>query len=68
LTACQGGPAALSNFSRSGPFTEVVLLGNLAIRTGKPLDWDGEKMKATNCPEADQYVHRSYRKGWELQA
>ena len=68
LTACQGGPAALSDFSRSGPFTEVVLLGNLAIRTGKPLDWDGEKMKATNCPEADQYVHRSYRKGWELQA
>ncbi|MDE0736765.1 MAG: Gfo/Idh/MocA family oxidoreductase [Pirellulaceae bacterium] len=66
LTACQGGPAALSNFSRSGPFTEVVLLGNLAIRTGKPLDWDGEKMKATNCPEASQYVHRAYRKGWEL--
>ena len=68
LAACQGGPPALSNFSRSGPFTEVVLLGNLAIRTGKPLDWDGEKMKATNCPEASQYVHRSYRKGWELEA
>jgi predicted dehydrogenase len=66
LAACQGGPAALSNFSRSGPFTEVVLLGNLAIRTGKDLKWDGPAMKATNCPEADQYIHRRYRKGWEL--
>ncbi|MFP6618632.1 MAG: Gfo/Idh/MocA family oxidoreductase [Pirellulaceae bacterium] len=66
LTACQGGPAALSNFSRSGPFTEVVLLGNLAIRAGKPLQWDGENMRATNCPEAAQYVSRDYRKGWEL--
>lgn len=66
LAACKGGPAALSNFSRSGPFTEVVLLGNLAIRSGKELQWDGENMKATNCPEADQYIRRQYRKGWEL--
>ena len=66
LTACQGGPAALSNFSRSGPFTEVVLLGNLAIRTGQELKWDGPAMKATNCAEADQYIRRPYRKGWEL--
>ncbi len=66
LAACKGGPAALSNFANSGPFTEVVLLGNLAIRTGKKLKWDGPAMKATNCPEADQYIHRRYRKGWEL--
>ena len=66
LAACKGGPPALSNFANSGPFTEVVLLGNLAIRTGKKLNWDGPAMKATNCPEADQYIHRRYRKGWEL--
>lgn len=66
ITACKGGPAALSNFDYSGLLTEFVLLGNLAIRTGKKLDWCGETMKATNCPEADQYVRREYRKGWEL--
>jgi len=66
IAACKGGPAALSNFDYSGLLTEFVLLGNLAIRTGEKLDWDGENMKATNCPAADQYVRREYRKGWEL--
>ncbi len=66
VAACKGGPAALSNFSFSGPFTEVVLLGNLAIRANKKLDWDGPAMKATNAPEVDQWVRREYRKGWSL--
>jgi predicted dehydrogenase len=66
ITACRGGPAALSNFANAGPFTEMVLLGNLAIRAGEKLEWDGPSMKATNCPGADQYVRREYRKGWEL--
>jgi len=66
IAACKGGPAALSNFDYSGLLTEFVLLGNLAIRTGERLDWDGANMKATNCPAADQYIRREYRKGWEL--
>jgi predicted dehydrogenase len=66
IEACKGGPAALSNFEYSGLLTEFVLLGNAAIRTGKKLDWDGKNMKATNCPDADQYLRREYRKGWEL--
>ena len=66
IAACRGGPAALSNFANAGPFTEMVLLGNLAIRAGEKLEWDGPAMKATNCPGADQYVRREYRKGWEL--
>ncbi len=66
VAACKGGPAALSNFSLSGPFTEVVLLGNLAIRAGKKIQWDGEQMKATNAPELDQFIRREYRKGWTL--
>ena len=66
IAACRGGPAALSHFGHSGPFTEMILLGNLAIRTGVKLQWDGPNMKATNCPEADRYIHREYRKGWEL--
>ncbi len=66
ITACKGGPAALSNFSYSGPLTEFVLLGNLAVRAGQKIEWNGERMKATNCPAADQYIRRAYRKGWEL--
>jgi predicted dehydrogenase len=66
LSACKGGPPALSNFENSGPFTEVVLLGNLAIRLGHPIEWDGPNMKATNAPEADALIRPEYRKGWEL--
>jgi predicted dehydrogenase len=66
LRACKGGPKSLGDFSYSGPFTETVLIGIPAFRTGKKLEWDGPNMKATNCPEADQYIKREYRKGWEV--
>ena len=48
--------------------TEAVLLGNVSYRTGKQLDWDGATLKATNCPEADQYIRKQYRAGWEVEA
>jgi hypothetical protein len=41
-------------------------LGNVALRAGKPLIWDGPNMKATNVPEAAQFVKEQYRKGWEI--
>ena len=66
IRACKGGPPACSNFDVSGPFTEVVVLGNLALRLGKKIDWDGVNMKAKGLPEADQYIHAQYRKGWEI--
>jgi len=67
LAAIKGGPAAGSNFTDyGGPLTEVVLLGNVAVRTGKKLEWDPVNLKAKNAPESDQYVKREYRKGWEL--
>ncbi len=66
IRACKGGPPACSNFDVAGPFTEIVLLGNLALRLGKKLEWDGPKMKAKNAPEADPYIHKKYRKGWEV--
>ncbi len=56
INACKGGRRASSNFDYAGPMTEVILLGNVAIRTGEKLSWDGVNMKATNCPKADQYV------------
>ena len=66
IEACKGGPPALSRFQDAGPFTETVLLGNLAIRLGEPVEWDGPAMKAVGCPRADRYIHRTYRRGWKL--
>ncbi len=66
LTACRGGAPTLSNFTFSGPFTEVVLLGNLAIRVGKPIKWNGPAMRAENAPEAAPLIRREYRKGWRI--
>jgi hypothetical protein len=69
IRACKGGPAATSNFDYSGPLTEMVVMGNLAIRpenVGKKLEWDGEKMRVTNDEKANDYVQMHYREGWEL--
>jgi predicted dehydrogenase len=61
IRACKGGEPAGANFDYAGPLTEVVLLGTIAMRVGKPLDWDPENMKFPNAPDADQYLHRAYR-------
>ena len=58
--------AAMAGFEYSGPFTEALLVGNLAVRLGKRIEWDSQKMKATNAPEADILINKLYRKGWEL--
>ena len=57
---------AMSNFDYAGMLTEAILLGNVAMRVGKPLEWDGPSCKAKNCPEADQFIKREYRQGWTL--
>ena len=66
LDAIRTGTPALSNFAASGPFSETVLLGNLALRVGKKIQWDGKTMTAKNAPEAAAIVRRKYRKGWEM--
>lgn len=67
VRACKGGEPACSNFDYSGPLTETVVMGNLAIRNpGRTLAWDGENMKVTNFPEANEHIHREYRNGWTL--
>ncbi len=68
IEACKGGAPCLSSFDYAGRLTEFVLLGNVALRVGKKIEWDAKKMRAKNCPEADQYIRREYRKGWELKA
>jgi predicted dehydrogenase len=66
VDACRGGAPAYSNFDVAAYLTEIILLGCVALRTGKKLEWDGPKMKAKNAPEAEQYVKRDYRKGWRI--
>ncbi len=67
IDAAKGGRPASSNFSASAPMVEVILLGNVATRIGKKrIYWDGKAMKATNAPEAEQYIQHDYRKGWSL--
>jgi len=66
IAACKGGPPAMSNFDNGAYLTEIILLGNVAMRVGKKIEWDGPNMKSPNCPEAAKYIKREYRKGWEL--
>lgn len=67
IHACRGGEPAGSDFVRhSGLLTETPLLGNIAMRIGKKLLWDGPNMKFTHDQSADQYLYREYRKGWIL--
>ncbi len=66
VDSCKQGIKACSDFSYSGPMTEVVLLGNVALRCGKKIYWDGVNMKATNAPEAERFIHPEYHNGWIL--
>ena len=67
VAACKGGPPAFCNFIDFGaPLTEVMLVGTLALRVGKNIKWDAKAMKAIKCPEAEPYIRRRYRKGWEI--
>jgi len=56
---------ALANFDYAGLLTAAFLLGNVAIRTGKPFNFDGEKCVA-DIEEAAPLIRRTYRKGWDL--
>lgn len=55
-----------SNFNYAGPMSETILLGNIALRMGRRLEWDGSKMAFTNNDEANQYLRREYREGWKF--
>ncbi len=68
IEACKDpiGRPACSDFSYSGPLTEMVLLGVVAFRVGRKLEWDGLNMKATNASEADPYLRPTFREGWSL--
>jgi len=63
----QGKPElCYSRFAIGAQLTEIMLLGCVALRTGKKIDWDGENMQAKNCPEAAKFIKRDNRDGWAL--
>jgi predicted dehydrogenase len=66
LDACKGGPPASSNFEYGARLTELALLGALALRVGRRIDWDADQMQAKGVSEADAIIKESYRAGWEL--
>ncbi len=67
VAACKGGPKNNpGNFIASSALSETQNLGTVAIRAGAKVLYDSQKMEITNIPEANKYLTREYRKGWEL--
>jgi predicted dehydrogenase len=65
--ACMKGGKPGANFDYSGPLTESVLLGSVAVRFPQTkLEWNGAKLQFDNERSANQYLRRTYRKGWEV--
>jgi len=66
LQGILAGRQPLANFEYAAPLTEAMLLGNVAIRAGKRIEWDAANMRVTNAPDAERYLRKEYRRGFEL--
>ncbi|MFN9720691.1 MAG: Gfo/Idh/MocA family protein [Planctomycetota bacterium] len=66
IEACKTGSRTGSPFSYAAPFTETILLGNVAYRSGVTIAYDPSTGKITNSPSSEKYLSKEYRKGWEL--
>ena len=66
VAAIREGRQATCHFGFAGPFTEAYQLGNIALRVGHRIEWDPLAFRITNCQEANRYLHREDRRGWEL--
>ncbi len=67
VEACLGKGQTAANFDYSGPLTEAVLLGSVATRfPNTTLEWNAPALKFDNVADANQYLRRTYRKGWEV--
>ena len=54
------------SFIHAGPITETINLAAVALRAGKRIEYDTKSMTITNDKEANKYLTREYRKGWEM--
>jgi hypothetical protein len=66
IQACKTGAPTTCHFGYAGLLTEANHLGNVAYRAGRKIEWDHANMRAANAPEADRYLKRDYRSGWQL--
>lgn len=64
LDACKGGPGTFQGFVSSADICEVAMVGMVALRYGKPIDWDSASMKVKGEPGADPLIHLEQRKKW----
>jgi hypothetical protein len=66
IRAFRGGSPSRGRFQEVQSVAEAICLGNLAIRIDDRLEWDSENMQVANHSQANEFVSRIYRKGWEL--
>jgi predicted dehydrogenase len=66
IAACKTGSRTGSDFSYAAPFTETVLLGNVAYRAGTAIDYDPATGRVTNDAAANRWLTKDYRQGWEV--
>ncbi len=66
ITACKTDKKTSCNFEYSGTLVENNMLALVAYRAGEKLEWDAANMKVANRPEAEQFLRRKYREGWNL--
>jgi predicted dehydrogenase len=66
INACKSGRPAYSDFEIAAYLTEIILLGCVAMRVGRKLEWDGPNMRSPNAPEAAAFINREYRTGWKM--
>jgi hypothetical protein len=66
IQAAKTGGTTPCNFDYAGKMTENILAGIVSCRVKQKLEWDSANCKAANCPEADRFIRKQYRKGWSM--
>jgi predicted dehydrogenase len=66
IGACKGGNPSDANFEAVSPISETISLGTIAQRIAKKIMWDTQSKKISSPSEANEFMYRKYRKGWEL--
>ena len=66
LQAIRTGESTTCNFDYAGALTETVCLGTASYRSGQAFQWDAVNLRAINADKAQQFIHKEYRKGWDL--
>jgi hypothetical protein len=66
IRAIRGEEKISCPFDYACPLNETMILGIVALRADQPIEWDGAAGRVSNAPDANAYLSRAYRKGWEL--